>query len=33
MGKSYLESAEESSAFLSPVPIEGDKEKKGERLA
>ena len=31
MGKSYLQSAEESSAFLNPVPLEGDKDKKGER--
>jgi len=31
MAKSYLQSAEESSAFLNPVPHEGDKDKKGER--
>lgn len=31
MGKSYLQSAEVSSAFLNPVPIEGDDNRKGER--
>ena len=31
MGKSYLQSAEASSAFLNPVPLEGDEYKKGER--
>jgi ParB family chromosome partitioning protein len=32
MGKSYLHSAEASSAFLNPVPLEGDEFKKGERV-
>lgn len=32
MGKSYLQSAEASSAFLNPVPLEGDEYKKGERM-
>jgi ParB family chromosome partitioning protein len=32
MAKSYLQSAEASSAFLNPVPVEGDKDKKGERV-
>jgi len=32
MAKSYLQSAEESSVFLNPVPLEGDKDKKGERV-
>jgi len=31
MAKSYLQSAEESSAFPNPAPHEGDKDKKGER--
>ena len=32
MGKSYLQSAEVSSAFLNPVPLEGDEYRKGERV-
>jgi len=31
MGKSYLQSAEASSAFLNPVPLQGDEYRKGER--
>ena len=31
MGKSYLQSAEASSAFLNPVPLESDEYRKGER--
>ncbi len=31
MGKSYLQSAEASSTFLNPIPLEGDEYKKGER--
>jgi len=31
MVKTYLKIAEENSAFLNPVPVEGEKDKKGER--
>lgn len=31
MSKSYLQSAEASTTFLNPVPLEGDEYKKGER--
>lgn len=32
MGKSYLQSAQASSVFLNPVPLEGDEYRKGERV-